>query len=275
MRRASSAALSRTRENAADTFGCCCMPCTDGLAFSADSACARSAPASGTSCCGSSWSRSASTRWSGYSSGLPIRRASSCAAATASCDLSVRLLKSMSVLSGRHDVDGRPPHDEVAAVLPVHVVDRLAHLAFHPIEPPSHVHELVLQAQHMLDAGEIQPELVRQALDQPQPVEVGLGVQARVPRGALRPDQALVLVDAQRLRVHPDEVGRHGDHVARTVVHHSPPSLNRRSASTLRRIRVKANSSPTVPTETRMTAASFTRTAPRADSPATPSAAPR
>ena len=31
MRRASSAARSSTRENEAETFGCCCIPCTEGL----------------------------------------------------------------------------------------------------------------------------------------------------------------------------------------------------------------------------------------------------
>src|SRR5438477_827870 len=162
MRRASSAALSSTREKAADTFGCCCMPCTDGLPRSVASACARSAAASGTSCCGSSWSSSASSRCSGYSSGLPIRRASSCAAATASCDFSVSLLKSMCLSVSWDQVDRRFPEDKVAAVLPVHLVDRGAHRTLHAVEPPVQAHKLVLEAQHVLDAGEVEPELVRQ-----------------------------------------------------------------------------------------------------------------
>src|SRR5436190_12257711 len=178
MRRASSAALSSTRENAADTFGCCCRPWTDGLPRSAASASARSAAASGTSCCGSSWSSSASSKCSGYSSGFPIRRASSCAAATASCDLSVSLLKSMSVL--RDQVDGWLPRHEVAAVLPVYLVDRLTHLALHPVKPPAPAQQFVLQPQHVLDAGQVQAELVRQPLDQPQPLEIGFRVQPRV-----------------------------------------------------------------------------------------------
>src|SRR3954471_22363448 len=147
------------------------MPCTAGLARSDASASERRAAGSGTSCCGSSWSSSARTRCSGESSGFPIRRASSCAAPTASWLLSVSLLKSMSVLGD--DVDGRPPHDEVAAVLAVHVTDRLAHLALHAVETLVHPHELVLQAQHLLDAGEVEPELGREALDQTQAVEVG------------------------------------------------------------------------------------------------------
>src|SRR5436305_9063331 len=195
MRRASSAAFSSTRENAADTFGCCCMPWTDGLPRSAASACARNSAASGTSCCGSSWSSSASSRCSGYSSGLPIRRASSCAAATASCDLSVSLLKSMCLSVFRDQVDRRLPRNEVPPVVLVHVVDRPAHLALHVVEPSAHAHELVLEAQHVLDTGQVEAELVRQPLDQPQPFEVRLRVEARVPRRPVRADQPLVLVD--------------------------------------------------------------------------------
>jgi len=60
-----SAAFSRVLDKAAETFGCCCIPWTDGFARSAASACARNSAASGTSCCGSSWSSSASSRCSG------------------------------------------------------------------------------------------------------------------------------------------------------------------------------------------------------------------
>src|SRR5262245_15291003 len=240
MRRASSAAWSSTRENAAETFGCCCMPCTDGFPRSAASACARSAAASGTSCCGSSWSSSASRRCSWYSSGLPIRRASSCAAATASCDLSVSLLKSMCLSVLWDQVDRWSPGDEVASVLPMHLVDGLAHLALHPVEPAVHAHELVLQAQHVLHPGEIEPQLVRQALNQAKAVEIGLRVEACVAGRALRTDEALVLVDAQRLRVHADDLRRDRDHVARAVVHHRrpprmrPPRIRPSSSSFLR-----------------------------------------
>src|SRR5205085_2183781 len=83
--------------------------------------------------------------------GLPIRRASSCAAATASCDLSVSLLKSMCLSVFRDQVDRRLPRNEVPPVVLVHVVDRPAHLALHVVEPSAHAHELVLEAQHVLD----------------------------------------------------------------------------------------------------------------------------
>src|SRR3954467_274417 len=133
-----------------------------------------------------------------------MRRASSCAAPTASWLFSVSLLKSMSVLG--NDVDGRPPHHEVAPVLAMHLADRLAHLALHAIQALAHTHELVLQAQHLLHTGEVQSELGREPLDQAKPVEVGFGVQPRVAAGPLGTDQALALVDAKRLRMHADEV---------------------------------------------------------------------
>src|SRR5207245_11460778 len=66
------------------------------------------------------------------------------------------------------------PRDEISPVLPMHGVDRLAHLLLHPVETASHLQELVLQAQHVLHAGEVQPELGRELLDQPQLLEVGL-----------------------------------------------------------------------------------------------------
>src|SRR5204863_4728097 len=89
-----------------------------------------------------------------------------------------------------------------------------------------------------------------------------------------RTDQPLALVDSERLRVHADEVGSDGDHVARTVVHHSP-SFKRRSASSLRRMITKVTRTPTVPTLTRTIAAVFTRTTPPADHRGKASAVPR
>ena len=74
------------------------------------------------------------------------------------------------------------------------------------------------------------PELGREPLDQPQPLEVGLRVEARVPGRPLRPDETLGLVDPQRLRVHADELGGDRDHVARVgalVGAHENASLSR------------------------------------------------
>src|SRR5580765_6881677 len=175
----------------------------------------------------------------------------------------------------RKEVDGRLPRHEVAAVLAVNLVDRRAHLALHAVQPAAHPLHLVLQLQHLLDACEVEPELVRQLLDQLQPLDVCFRVQTRVARRALRADQPLVLVNAERLRMHADNVGGDGNHVARSVVHHSCLSLTRRSSSSLRRMITNVTSTTTVPTPTRMRAASFTRTTPPADRRATASAIPR
>ena len=58
-----------------------------------------------------------------------------------------------------------------------------------------------------------------------QPLDVRVGVEARVAGGALRAHEPLLLVDAQRLRMHADELGGDADHVARTVVVGHPPRL--------------------------------------------------
>ena len=135
-------------------------------------------------------------------------RASSCAAAIASCALIVSLLKSIwSSLGGRL----RPVEHELPAVLLVDALDLLAEAALELAQLGAHPGELVLELEHALDAGEVQAPLGGQPLDLAQPLEVALRVEARVPGGAARADEALRLVDAQRLRVHADELG--GDEI--------------------------------------------------------------
>src|SRR3954451_13856446 len=120
---------------------------------------------------------------------------------------------------------------EVATVVLVHGRDRVAHLALHPVEARVHAAKLVLEPEDVLDAGEVEPELARQPLDQTQPLEVRLRVQPRVAGSALRAHEPLLLVDAQRLRVHPDEVGRDRDHVPGVVVDHPATFWNSSSSS--------------------------------------------
>src|SRR4051812_25933461 len=210
-------ALSSARENAAEPPGCCWPPWIVGAAASVRSASARSPCQS----VNRSWSSSASNRWPGVISGLPRRRARSCAAATASWLLIVSLLKSIGsvpFLVGSHGGRlRRPVENEVAPVMTVHRVERAPHLLLHALHAPAQPLELVLHAQHALDARQVQPPLARQPLDQPQPLDVRVGVETRVARRALRVDEALLLVDAQRLRVHPDELCGDADHVARAV----------------------------------------------------------
>ena len=88
-----------------------------------------------------------------------------------------------------------------------------------PLDLRVRLAQLVLEPQHELDAGEVQPELRRQALDDPQPLDVGLAVEPRAAGRALRAHEALVLVEAQGLRVHADELRRDADHVDRAVGH--------------------------------------------------------
>src|SRR5215218_2261464 len=108
---------------------------------------------------------------------------------------------------------------EVTPVVLVHGGDRVAHLALHAVEARVHAAKLVLEAEHVLDASEIEPELAREPLDQAQALEIRLRIQARVAGGALRTHQTLLLVDAQRLRMHANEFGGHADHVAGVVLH--------------------------------------------------------
>src|SRR5436190_22399811 len=122
--------------------------------------------------------------------------------------------------------------NEIAAVLLVHLLDRLAHLALEALHPRPHPLQLLLEAEHGLDAGQVEAELRRQPLDQAQALEVGLRVEAGVPGGALRADQPFLLVHAQRLRVHADELGGDGDHVARAIIHPAIPSPSPRAATT-------------------------------------------
>ena len=126
-----------------------------------------------------------------------------------------------------------PVEDDLAPVLPVGLVDLGAERCLELLHPRAHPPQLVLEPQHVLDAREVEPELRRQLLDQPQPLDVGLGVEPRAARRARRAHEALRLVGAQRLRMHAGELRRDRDHVAGTVAHR-PNALSRgRSRSTL------------------------------------------
>src|SRR4051794_37015053 len=72
--------------------------------------------------------------------------------------------------------------------------------------------ELLLEAQHVLDAGEVEAELVGHLLDAPQALDVLVRVQPRALGRALGLDQPALLVHAQRLGVHLGQLGGDGDH---------------------------------------------------------------
>src|SRR5262249_40304063 len=118
-----------------------------------------------------------------------------------------------------------PVQHDLSPVALVNGADLLTELPLETVHAKVKALQLVLEPDHVLDAGEVQAELGRQLLDQAQPFEVELRVQARPARCARRAHQAPGLVHPQRLRVHADELGGDGDHVARPVGAH--PSLLR------------------------------------------------
>src|SRR3954453_21549420 len=79
-------------------------------------------------------------------------------------------------------------------------------------DPPARALELILELEHLLDAGEVQAELGCHPLDAAQALDVLVRVQPRALRRALRFDEATLLVHAQRLRVHLGKLGGDRDH---------------------------------------------------------------
>jgi len=92
-------------------------------------------------------------------------------------------------------------------------------LRLQPLDLGVRLAQLVLEPQHELDAREVQPELGREALDDAQPLDVRLAVQAGAARRARRAHEALRLVQAERLRMHADELGRDADHLHAPIPH--------------------------------------------------------
>ena len=125
--------------------------------------------------------------------------------------------------------------DEVAAVLAVcrldgceevvaGAVERLLELA----QPRLQAREVVLELEDLPDTDEAHA-FVGELLDAPQQRDVAIGVATVAALRALRLDEALALVDAQRLRVHTRELGCHRDDVERPVVlrrHVTPPGAH-------------------------------------------------
>jgi hypothetical protein len=120
--------------------------------------------------------------------------------------------------------DGLADGDEVAAVLAVDallgvgdVLPGLAHPRPQPLDLVGGVVERSLELEDALDAGE--PDaLVGELLDVLQQLDVAVGVAAAAALGALRLDEALALVDPQRLRMNAGQLGRHRDDVERPFV---------------------------------------------------------
>ena len=102
--------------------------------------------------------------------------------------------------------------DEVAAVLAVGLGDRLLGVGAerrHLVAEPA---VLGLELEHPLHAGQVEA-LGGELLDAAQERDVGVAVAAAAAPGAGRVDQALALVDAQRLRVDAGQLGGDRDDV--------------------------------------------------------------
>ena len=66
----------------------------------------------------------------------------------------------------------RAVEDDLAPVLPVGLVDLVAERGLELLHPRAQAPQLVLEPQHVLDARQVEPELRRQLLDQPQALDV-------------------------------------------------------------------------------------------------------
>jgi len=97
--------------------------------------------------------------------------------------------------------------------------DLFAELALYSIHPGSSSAEFVLEPKHVLDSCEIETELGREPLYEPEALDVRIRVQTRSTRSAPGPNEPLGLVEPKRLGMHLDELGSDGDHVARAVGH--------------------------------------------------------
>src|ERR687886_367817 len=101
----------------------------------------------------------------------------------------VSLLKSMSSLPLSFGEPLLGVQHEVAAVFLVHLLNLFVELALEPLDARVRLAQLVLEPEHELDAREVEPELRRQPLDDPEPLEVQLRVEPRAARRTLRPDE--------------------------------------------------------------------------------------
>src|SRR5262249_58163748 len=103
------------------------------------------------------------------------------------------LFRASSVRSATARGGGVPEGWVPAALPPVRAVnlgDLRAELPLDALHASAHAAELVLQAQDVLDAREVQSELGRQMLDETEPLHVVLRVEAGGARGPARPPPA-------------------------------------------------------------------------------------
>src|SRR5262245_32222403 len=93
-----------------------------------------------------------------------------------------------------------------------HLVDRLLGIAARLVEAVAQRAQLLLELEDPLHTREVQT-VGGQLRDAPQPLDVAVAVAAVAADGARGVEQALPLVDAERLRMNTRELGCHRDHV--------------------------------------------------------------
>ena len=90
--------------------------------------------------------------------------------------------------------------------LRAHVLDKVLHLPVHRFHPLPHL-------QDDRDPGNVHAQIARQVQDELQPLEVLVRVEPRVAFRPRRLQQALALVQAERLRMNFIHLGHRRDHV--------------------------------------------------------------
>src|SRR5262245_3287375 len=148
--------------------------------------------------------------------------------------------------SPRSRMLARPVQNDFSPVRAVDLGDLGPQLALEPLHACPGAVELVLQAQDVLDAGEIQTEPGCEALDQTEALDVRIRVEARPSRRPAGPQEPLRFVHAKRLGMHADEVSRNGDHVARPVGHQRWIPSHPRKRATLYAVTPTASARPTI-----------------------------
>src|SRR5687768_17087257 len=88
----------------------------------------------------------------------------------------------------------RAVEDDFPLVRAVNVGDLRAKLALESIHARARLVQLVLQAEHMLDTGVVEPELGRQPVDQAEALDVRVRVETRTARSAPGAHEPLRLV---------------------------------------------------------------------------------
>ena len=98
----------------------------------------------------------------------------------------------------------------------MHAVGQATHLFVQVVDFLIALVEATLQIQNSNDARKVDA-LARKLIDKLEAFDVGLRIHARVAARALGAHKALLLVNAQRLRVHARQLGRDADHIERCV----------------------------------------------------------